>query len=203
MQAPTATRKDIRRESILAVAKEVFFKEGYQAASMSAIAARLGGSKATLYTYFPSKEVLFEAYIREQCGRVAADILDFTNDMPVAEVLTRFGQAYLDHLMSDWAVRTFQIIVAESRRTPELAALFFDAGPRVGRDRLAGYIQAAVARGELVVPDPEQAAREYMALCRTHHLEAVLNLAPKPTPRAIAAEVASAVAMFLARYGQR
>jgi hypothetical protein len=41
-----------------------------------------------------------------------------------------------------------------------------------------------------------------MALCRVHHLEAVLNLTPKPTPAAIATEVAAAVAMFMARYGK-
>jgi AcrR family transcriptional regulator len=202
MQAPAANRKVRRRDSILAVAREVFLEEGYQAASMSAIAARLGGSKATLYNYFPSKEALFEGYIRDQCGRVAADILDFTDGQPVREVLTTFGEAYQDHLLSDQVVRMFQIIVAEARRTPELAQLFFRAGPLVGRDRLAQYLEAATARGEVDIADFRQAAWQFMALCRTHHLEAVLNIDPKPTPAEIAAEVAGAVEMFLARYGR-
>jgi AcrR family transcriptional regulator len=202
MEAPSASRKDQRRDAILAVAREVFLEEGYQAASMSAIAARLGGSKATLYTYFPSKEALFEGYIRDQCGRIAADILDFTDGQPVREVLTRFGEAYLDHILSDWAVRMFQIIVAEARRTPELARLFFQAGPQVGRARLAQYLQAASDRDELNIADAHQAAWQFMALCRTHHMEAVLNIDPKPSPAAIAAEVAAAVEMFMARYGR-
>ena len=58
-------RRDQRREAILEVAREVFTEEGYAAASMSTIAARLGGSKGTLYNYFKSKEELFGAYVRE------------------------------------------------------------------------------------------------------------------------------------------
>ena len=98
---------------------------------MSSIAARLGGSKGTLYNYFDSKEALFEAYIRESCGRVGAEILDFADERPVHEVLRQFGEQFLDRIYSDWAVRTFQIVVAEARRSPELARLFFESGPMV------------------------------------------------------------------------
>src|SRR5258708_8438615 len=65
---------DARREAILDVAQQVFLKEGYAAASMSTIAARLGGSKGTLYNYFRSKEELFEAFIVDSC-RVQADAI--------------------------------------------------------------------------------------------------------------------------------
>ncbi|MGH6965637.1 MAG: TetR/AcrR family transcriptional regulator, partial [Phenylobacterium sp.] len=44
--------RDARREAILDVAQEVFLEEGFANASMSTIAARLGGSKGTLYNYF-------------------------------------------------------------------------------------------------------------------------------------------------------
>ncbi len=53
---------------ILDAAAEVFLEEGFAAASMSAIAARVGGSKGTLYNYFRSKEELFEAYIQRHCA---------------------------------------------------------------------------------------------------------------------------------------
>lgn len=65
---------DERREHILAVAARVFAEDGYGATSMSTIAARLGGSKATLYKYFPSKELLFEAVIQQRCGEVVAPL---------------------------------------------------------------------------------------------------------------------------------
>lgn len=202
METPSVTRKDQRRDAILAVAAEVFVEEGYQAASMSAIAARLGGSKGTLYNYFDSKEALFEAHIRESCGRIAEDILDFADDQPVAEVLQRLGERFLDQILSEKTVRLFQIIVAEATRTPELARLFFESGPQLGRERTGQYLEEARARGEIDADDCDEAAWLFLSVCRAHHLEAVLNLRPKPSPEEISAQVARAVEMFMARYGK-
>ncbi len=203
-QALTPNRRDRRRDAILAVASEVFFEEGYAAASMSTIAARLGGSKATLYNYFPSKEALFEAHVRQQCANFAEGLLEFPDDRPAAQVLTEFGERFLQHLLSDWTVRTFQIIVAEARRTPELARLFYDVGPAVGLGRLQRYLEEAKARGMVNPPDCALAASQFMSLCRGKwHLISVLNLGETPSPEVIAEEVASAVALFMARYGAK
>ena len=60
--------RDARRGAILDAAEKVFLEEGFAAASMSAIAARVGGSKGTLYNYFKSKEALFEAYVQRHCA---------------------------------------------------------------------------------------------------------------------------------------
>ena len=38
-------------------------EHGYQGTSMSRIAAAVGGSKGTLYSYFQNKEELFAAYM--------------------------------------------------------------------------------------------------------------------------------------------
>src|SRR5579871_1168537 len=66
--APTESqRSDARRRAILEVGREVFLAQGYAAASMSEIAAKLGGSKGTLYNYFRSKEELFSAFIADTC----------------------------------------------------------------------------------------------------------------------------------------
>jgi AcrR family transcriptional regulator len=203
MDAPTTTRKDQRRESILAVASEVFAEEGFQAASMSSIAARLGGSKGTLYNYFDSKEALFEAYIRESCGRVAADVLDFANQRSVPDALRQLGERILDRIYSDWAVRTFQIVVAEARRTPELARLFFFSGPMVGHDRLTEYLERARDRGELEIDDCSEAAWQFLGMCRVHHYEVALGIIDKPSPDAIAKQVGWAVEMFMIRYGTK
>jgi len=50
-----------RRQAILVKALEVFRELGFDRASMSEISKRIGGSKATLYSYFESKEELFTA----------------------------------------------------------------------------------------------------------------------------------------------
>ena len=56
-------RKEERRLAILDVAKRSFLESGYSATSMSAISVELGGSKGTLWNYFPSKEELFAAVL--------------------------------------------------------------------------------------------------------------------------------------------
>src|SRR5579871_4719106 len=75
--APTESqRSDARRRAILEVGREVFLAQGYAAASMSEIAAKLGGSKGTLYNYFRSKEELFGALMTEVCAAQAAVYFD-------------------------------------------------------------------------------------------------------------------------------
>src|ERR1700721_3771942 len=95
---PRASPREEPRESILKVAREVFFENGYAATSMSSIAARLGGSKGTLYNYFKNKEELFEAQVRDMCGHGAERMLGGAIEGPPAESLTAFGEQDLQHL---------------------------------------------------------------------------------------------------------
>ncbi len=46
-------RRHSRRETILDVAAQWFLEHGYDGTTMSAIATALGGSKGTLWNYFP------------------------------------------------------------------------------------------------------------------------------------------------------
>ncbi|WP_425220105.1 TetR/AcrR family transcriptional regulator [Ralstonia solanacearum] len=50
---------EAKRDAILDVAAGLFGEVGFERASMAEISARVGGSKATLYSYFDSKEALF------------------------------------------------------------------------------------------------------------------------------------------------
>jgi AcrR family transcriptional regulator len=65
-QAGPRLDRDARREAILGVAQEVFLEEGFAAASMSTTAARLGGSKGTLYDWFKSKDDTVLAYVERR-----------------------------------------------------------------------------------------------------------------------------------------
>jgi AcrR family transcriptional regulator len=198
-------RRDKRREAIIEVARAVFSEEGFDGASMSSIAARLGGSKGTLYNYFRSKEELFAAYVREDCGRFAEGMFDGAEDVMdkgVAARLTVVGERFLTHLLSDWAVRMFQLVAAEAPRTPELARIFYEAGPAVGLNRLTQMLEEARARGEIVAEDCRAAAQQFMSLCRGHlHFRFSLNLIPRPEQAEIRTTIEEAVRTFMARYG--
>ena len=200
-------RRDARRVAIIEVARQVFFEEGYAAASMSSIAARLGGSKGTLYNYFKSKEALFEAYIEHACGQWRAWIFDLPDDAAsgaadLQAVLTDLGERFLGHLVTESSIRLLQLVIAEAQRAPELAHIFYDAGPGGGITRLTAFLEAAKAAGRIHPPDCRMAAQQFLSLCRGHlYFRYSLNLIPRPTPVEIKAEVARAVALFLGGYG--
>jgi AcrR family transcriptional regulator len=59
-----ARRQAVRRQ-VLQTAADLFRERGYRATTLDDIAARLGMSKASLYTYFRAKEDLLAAISRE------------------------------------------------------------------------------------------------------------------------------------------
>jgi AcrR family transcriptional regulator len=201
---PRASARDLRRETILNVAREVFFEQGYTAASMSTIAARLGGSKGTLYNYFKSKEELFEAQVRDMCGAAADRILEVSADGAPVETLTRLGEQYLQHLFSPATAQMFRILVAEAQRSPELARVFYAVGPARGQQGLENYLQAAKARGLIAPADCALAAEQFLSLCKGRtHLQFLLNLIPALTPAQIRLQIGQAVDAFMTLYGPK
>jgi AcrR family transcriptional regulator len=201
----TTPNRDQRRETIMSVAREVFFEHGYTGTSMSAIAARLGGSKGTLYNYFKSKEELFEAQLRDLCDSKADELREaIAGDEPPDEALSNLGRSYLAHLYSEETVKLFRILVAESQRSPELGRLFYAVGPARGRKSLEEYFLAAKAKGLLDIPDCGLAANQFLSLCKgAQHLQFLLNLIPPLTAEEIGVEVDQAVHAFMAIYGRK
>lgn len=197
-------RRDRIRERILEIAAEVFYEQGFSGASMSEIASRLGGSKGTLYNYFESKEELFEAFIREHCGRSWNDVFSFAadEDMGVRELLSLVGEASL-RMLEDKMIRLIRILIGESTRVPEMARIFFESGPDAKARRLAEHLEKAKARGEIDPPDCFLAARQFMALFRGgFYFRTLFNMtSPDDLPQA-RRELAAAVDMFMAAYGR-
>jgi AcrR family transcriptional regulator len=194
--------RDTRREAILDVAAEVFLEAGYSAASMSMIAARLGGSKGTLYNYFRSKEELFEAYIARHCAwqlETMDRIYSLGGDVRVA--LMELGRLLLRLVLSDFGLRNFILVVSEGGRAADVGRLFYAAGPMRGVGRLADFIARSAEEGRLRACDPQVAAHQFIGLCQHRLFKARLcNAVPEPTEAEIETEVAAAVETFMAAY---
>ena len=197
--------RDSRREAILDVAEGVFVEQGFSAASKSEIAARLGGSKGTLYNSFKSKDELFEAYVQRRCVLNLDEIYVMQAKGETArELLMRLGVAFVRKVLSDDNLRHFRLIMAEAQRSPEIGRAFYEAGPLKGAERLAARIEEWVAAGEIETDDPLLAAHHFLALCQNRHFKARLaNYAPELTPKQIEAEVTAATDVFLRAYGAR
>jgi AcrR family transcriptional regulator len=197
------TARDARREAILDAARDAFLEEGFAATSMSTIAARVGGSKATLYTYFKSKEELFDAYVRRHCAWQKEKMYALPAEgEDIEAALTRLGRNYLRTVMSDFSLRHFRMITAEAERSPEIGRSFYEAGPASGVKILAGFLSDARDRGQLRFDGPEPVAHQFLALCQNRMIKARLCAAMgEPSEAEIATEVDRAVRVFLAAYG--
>ena len=198
-------RRDRIRERILEIAAEVFFEQGLAGSSMSEIATRLGGSKGTLYNYFESKDELFEAFVRERCGRSWEEAFDFAADeeMSVRELLGRVCDAAMRMLEPD-VIGLVRILIGESTRVPDLARIFFASGPDAKSRRLAGFLEKAKARGEIDPPDCYLAARQFMALFRgSFYFRTLFGLTGPEDFPAARKDLDAAVDMFMAAYGTK
>jgi hypothetical protein len=70
--------------------------------------------------------------------------------------------------------------------------------------RLADYLDARVAAGDLAIPDCELAAAQFMQMCQaTLFQPLIFQAAPAPSAERIAHVVESATRMFLAAYQVR
>src|SRR5580693_3156847 len=145
LQKRSRTGKDEKRAAILEVALEVFLAEGYAAASMSEISSRVGGSKATLYNYFPSKEDLFAAAVTARCEQWQAIIDEVEAEGGELRLaLERLGARFLDLILADEAVATYRLVIAEAGRFPELGRIFYEAGPVRGSENIARFLVQAI-----------------------------------------------------------
>ena len=194
-------RRDLKRETILAIAQQVFLEEGYAATSMSTIAARVGGSKGTLYNYFRSKAELFVAVIQNLCEIQQNHMFDVP-DPDIRKFLTEVGRRFARMLLSDEVITIHRIVVAEATRFPEIGQALYEAGPKRGKQRLVAYLKLAIADGRLKPCDPERAAEQAMEMALGGmYRRRLWNVGPAPTEAEIDGAIASAIDVFMAAYG--
>ena len=194
-------RRDLKRDTILSIALQVFIEEGYAAASMSTIAARVGGSKGTLYNYFRSKAELFVAVIQNQCEVHQNQIFDVP-EPDIRKFLTELARRFVRMLLSDEVITIHRIVVAEATRFPEIGEALYEAGPKRGKLRLVAYLKQAMADGRLKQADPERAAEQAMEMALGGmYRRRLWNVGPPPTDDEIDAAIESAVNVFMAAYG--
>ncbi len=198
-----AFRKGRKFDQVLEGARAIFLRDGFEGASVDDIARAAGVSKATLYSYFPDKRILFVEVAKRECRRQADEALQLVAlTAPPDRVLPEAARRIIDFFLSEFGRAVFRICVAEADRFPELGHEFYESGPALVRDRIATYLDGAVARGELVIDDTLLAADQFAELCKATIFPAVIFGVRRDFTHADRDHVAkSAVEMFLARYG--
>ncbi|MFN3388929.1 MAG: TetR/AcrR family transcriptional regulator [Allosphingosinicella sp.] len=150
--APRRRRKEARPSEIVEAARATFVEHGFAATRVEEIARRAGVSKGTVYLYFPTKEALFEAVVRENVLPVldrAATMLAADTETPAPVQLRFLLETMYRELVGTERKRLLHLIVAEGPRFPWLSEFYHREFVSRGMALLRTVIERGAARGEL------------------------------------------------------
>lgn len=196
-------RKGRKFDQVVEGARAVFMVDGFEGASVDDIAKQAGVSKATLYSYFPDKRLLFMEVANQECARqsqAAVDTIDL--DASARDVLRQAGRHFLRFLTSKFGQQVFRICVAEADRFPEIGRAFYQSGPARMRSVIGSYFLGSIARGELKIDDVNLAADQFCELCKADIWpRLIFGVLTSVSDSDIDRVVDGAVETFMARYG--
>jgi AcrR family transcriptional regulator len=161
---------------LLAVALKEFMQHGYGGASMARIVRIAGVSKTTLYSRFPSKELLFRAIIREQIEHLsAATTLRSVEGRPSLEQgLLSYADRSLATSLEAEHLQVNRLIYSESHRFPELGKAAAER-TEMGVQQIAGFIRERAEADRVPCRDPEGAAEAFIFMLRGWYVNVMLT----------------------------
>jgi AcrR family transcriptional regulator len=196
---PHSARGRARLAKILEAATQLFLRVGYEQTSIDAILLQSGGSKSTLYAYFPTKEDLFRSVIDSVVDNDSAAALDICGNPRI--VLTEFAANRLRVVLSARHRAVLGLVIAERERFPDLARIYSERGPRRSLARLATYLEVLKRREALAIDNAEEAAEFFVGmLCQHWYKQIHYSAEPAPSEARLRAHAERVVTRFLAAY---
>jgi AcrR family transcriptional regulator len=199
-------KRDSKRQAILDTAYRLFRTQGFDGTSVSQITAEVGGSKATIYSHFPSKEELFVECMMAAANDYFTGIVERsvaqldTSGTEPGTVLRGYGTSFLKLVCSPDIVAARRLLIAEASRSG-IGKLFF-ARMTALRAHVEAFLSQLMASGALRRDDPQLAAEHLRALLEAEIVEPLLLQARDDSPdeKEIALAADRAVAAFLRAY---
>jgi AcrR family transcriptional regulator len=192
----------VRRERILEEGRRLFLSKGYAGASVNEIVRRAGGSLATLYSEFGSKEALFAEIMRRR-----AHVLYGWNEVECfrqksgRDALAALARRLLERVLEKDSLALYRIAVAEGPRFPELRkAVLEDSFPLFIQSLGEALIEIGIATRK----DCAALAEEFLSLLHGQLVfRAACSGAPTVSEKCIAQHVENVVDRFLALHPLR
>lgn len=191
-----------RRQAIIDTAKKAFATHGFSQTSMASIAKKVGGSKATLYNYFASKEEIYLAVLQTTTAQItqAFECLTTETSAALRTTLIEFGKKYLASICSVELAQITSLAYAEAMNS-ELGHYFYRNGPEKGVNHLAEFIAAHIEQKHLKACDAKIAAMQLIALLNAELKDPFsLGIIAEPDAQTIEEVVIRAVDGFLVLY---
>jgi len=197
-KAPIRRHPDAVTKRILDAAEREFMAEGYEVASTNRIVTAFGGSKATLFRYFSTKQALLGAVIQRIASRWQ-DRVDWhaiEDDAPRVWLVAFFVQI-LEWILGDDALFVGRLGIAEGHKLPELRGVFHETAGVPLQTALADQLLKWSGQGQLAVADPPADAQHLFDLVVAGAVSRALYGADRLSGAALDAHVRSCVALYL------
>jgi AcrR family transcriptional regulator len=196
-------KTDAQRRKILTAAAEVFHEHGFAGASVNAVAERAGGSKATLYRYFNSKEHLFATLMLEAVMENAEAVFDTLKPSEnLRRTLERFGLGLLELGLSDESLSVRRNSIAEGPKS-RIGQELFERGSKHLWGRMAEFLEGEMAAGRLRRADPWTVAMHLRGMLEADLINrALIGARVDKRPRTLKTHAVEAVDALLRAYGQ-
>jgi TetR/AcrR family transcriptional regulator, mexJK operon transcriptional repressor len=191
-----------KRRAILDAAAPIFGNEGYERASVDAIASAAGVSKPTIYSYFGGKEQLFRESVADSAVEQNAEAFGVIQRLDLSPArwrtsLHELGMKLVECQRSDCAMFLQRMIAAEALRDPQVYHVVRTRAADPILEALAGRLAMLGNAGYLSVPDPALAARQFLALIGAEIPELTEQGTKKVAEADIRRAVAAGVETFL------
>jgi len=195
-------RTDEKRQEIIRVACELFEQHGFDRTSMAMISERLGGSKATLYGYFKSKDDLFRAVVDHDIPEQSDRFMQaFLAGKDLRDGLIKLGIAYLTRLLSPMPITNMRMM-ANQPEDSTMAKVFYERALRPAWLRLTDRISTLMDQGLLQHADPWVATMHWKGLNEWDLLDKrLLGITKHTDPVDIERAATLAADAFLKLYG--
>ncbi|HLD95199.1 MAG TPA: TetR/AcrR family transcriptional regulator [Alphaproteobacteria bacterium] len=193
-----------KREQIINVASKLFLKKGFDGISMDLIAKTVGGSKATLYSYFKKKEDIFIEVVLNFAQKLKGDkskALESSDDFPVK--LKNFALEHLNFMLSPKMVSVRRLVIVQGQSA--IGQAVYERGFKACWQTVEEIIIEAVKEGAL--------KKDIHTWVATMHLKGLIeaDLIEKSmlcskfsiTPHEISKAVEMGVNVFLTYYGSK
>lgn len=158
-------RKAERPQELLDAALAQFVSKGLAATRMDDVARQAGVSKGTLYLYYPSKDELFKAVVRNSVVTVLTEGSDIVDrfEGPTSELLELLMHTWWSRIGNSKASGIFKLVVADVGNMPELAKFYLDEVITPTHQLLGRAVERGVSRGEFRPVDVTAVVQSLMA----------------------------------------
>ena len=196
---PVSKRGHRRKAKILSAATDLFLSGGYGQTSIDAIVEKSGGSKATLYSYYPTKADLFRAVVDSIVTSDEHSELKSLDD--VRDTLVQFAINRMSVVFSRKHRSLMRLIIAERDHFQDIARMYYESGPLRSHVLLRDYFETLIDQGLIDIRSAEEASEFFRGmLLHQRYIDQLYLDRPVPSAEEVAVRSRHVVDRFLEAY---